>query len=342
MDVKEKIHDMKKVVLHLHLDGSLRPETVQEWLKEEGEDISLEEVKNRLMVDKDCKDLNQYLEKFDLPSRVLQKAERLERATYELFEDLNKQNVVYAEVRFAPSKHLEEGMSYDEVTEAAIRGMDKAKKEFGIDGSLILCCMRGMDNKKENINTVLTTAKYLNKGVCSTDLAGAEALFKTREHQYIFELADEKNVPYTIHSGEADGPESIKSALQTKTKRLGHGIRCIEDDNLLREIIEKGITLEVCPISNIQTQAVAGKHPLEELYRKGALVTISTDNDSVSNTNIEQQYLWVLENTNLTLEDLEKMNINAARAIFNTPQKKAELVSEVKAGDKNKSEKESR
>ena len=330
MDIEEKIHNMKKVVLHLHLDGSLRPETVKEWLKEEGEEFTLEEVKEKLMIDKDCKDLNQYLEKFEIPSRVLQNKERIERATYELYEDLSSQNVVYAEVRFAPSKHLEQGLTYDEVTEAAIRGLERAKEDFGIDGSLILCCMRGADNEREHKKTLLTAKKYLNKGVCAIDLAGAEAIFKTKDYENIFMHAREKQVPFTIHAGEADGPESIKKAIEFGTKRLGHGIRCIEDEELLRKIIKDEIVLEVCPISNIQTQAVQGEHPLEKLYRKNVLTTISTDNNSVSNTDIEQEYLWVLENTSLTLDDLEKMNINAARAIFNTVQRKAQLVSEIK------------
>lgn len=329
MDIKEKIHDMKKVILHLHLDGSLRPETVKEWLKEDGEDVSLEEVKQQLMVNKDCKNLNEYLEKFDLPSKVLQKEERIEQATYELYEDLSKQNVIYAEVRFAPSKHLEQGLSYEQVVEAAIRGMEKAKKEYNIDGNLILCCMRGDNNKEENIQTVVTAKKYLNKGVCAVDLAGAEALFKTEEYADVFKFARENNVPFTIHAGEADGPESIKAALDMGAKRIGHGIRCIEDKNLMQRLRMEEITLEVCPTSNIQTQAVEGEHPLETLYRNRLATTISTDNNSVSNTDIEQEYLMILDNSELQYVDLVQMNINAARAIFDSPQKKAKLVQEI-------------
>ena len=158
----KKIEEMPKVVLHLHLDGSLRPETVYEWLKEEGVDITLEEVRKALMVEKDCRDLNEYLEKFDLPSKVLQTHKHIEQATYELFEDLVKQNVIYAEVRFAPSKHTENGLSYDRIVEAAIRGMNKAKEQFDIDGNLILCCMRGEDSIIRSLQTVATAKKYLD------------------------------------------------------------------------------------------------------------------------------------------------------------------------------------
>ena len=128
MDKKAQIHEMKKVVLHLHLDGSLRPETVQEWLHEDGKDINLDLIKAKLMVARDCKDLNEYLEKFDLPLHFLQSEERIKRATYELYEDLVKRNVIYSEVRFAPSLHLQQGLSYDQVVEAAIAG--RCKKRF--------------------------------------------------------------------------------------------------------------------------------------------------------------------------------------------------------------------
>ncbi len=332
--MKKQIEEMPKVVLHLHLDGSLRPETVAEWL---GED--LEEVKQKLMVDKDCRDLNQYLEKFDLPSRVLQTKENIERATYELFEDLAKQNVIYAEVRFAPSKHLTEGLSYEEVVESAIHGMNRAKEYFRIDGNLILCCMRGDNNKEENIETVKVAKEYLGKGVCALDLAGAEALFKTENFEDIFEIARKNNIPFTIHAGEAEGPESIKKALEFGAKRIGHGVRCIEDKDLMGSLAQEGIALEVCPISNLQTQAVQGKHPIEELYRKGISVTISTDNNTVSNTDIFAEYEWILENTDLTIDDLINMNLNAARNIFASVEKKAELIqkiNEYKNKEKNK------
>ena len=324
-----KIETMKKILLHIHLDGSLRAETVKEWLAEDGKNLSLEEVKKRLMVDKNCKNLNEYLEKFDIPSNVLQSTERIERATAERYEDLSKQNVLYAEVRFAPSKHLEKGLSYEDVVESAIKGMEKAKQNYNIDGSLILCCMRGNNNKQDNLETIKVAKKYLGKGVCAVDLAGAEALFDTKNFADIFEIARKNNIPFTIHAGEAAGPESIKKAIEFGAKRIGHGIRCIEDKALMQELRCKEIPLEVCPISNIQTQAVEGKHPLEELYKNGIITTINTDNNTVSNTDINQEYKWVLENTSLTYNDLVKMNINASRAIFNTPQKKAELVNKM-------------
>lgn len=325
----EEIKNMPKVVLHLHLDGSLRPETVYNWLKQEENNVTLEEVKEKLMVDKDCRDLNQYLQKFDLPLKVLQTEDHIEQATYELFEDLAKQNVIYAEVRFAPSLHTQEGLSYERVVESAIKGMNRAKKEFKIEGNLLLCCMRGEDNTLSNLTTVATAKKYLNHGVCGLDLAGAEALFPTSEFADIFKVAKEQNIPFTIHAGEAAGPESIKNALRMGAKRIGHGVRCLEDPKLVGELIEKEIPLEICPISNLQTKATGEHHPIEELYKKGIKVSINPDNDTVSNTNIIEEYKWVIEHTNLTIDDIANMNKSAIRGAFISPQEKASLIAKL-------------
>ena len=326
--MNSQIKKMPKVVLHLHLDGSLRPETVKEELEKIlNRELKLEDVKNLLMVERDCRDLNQYLEKFDIPGKVLQTKEQIERAVFELYEDLAKDNVIYAEVRFAPSKHRLMGLSYDEIVESSIKGLERAKSQFGIDGNLILCCMRGEGkvNKQENIDTVEVAKRFLGRGISAIDLAGAEALFKTKEFEDVFKLAKEYGIPFTIHAGEADGKESIKKALEFGTKRIGHGVRCIENKELMQELRDKGIVLEVCPISNMQTRAVEGKHPLEEIYRSGIHTTINTDNNTVSNTDIMQEYEWVLENTNLTIKDLATMNEYAAKEIFGTDEQKRRI-----------------
>jgi len=329
-ETEKVIQEMPKVILHLHLDGSLRPETVYKWLKEQGEEITLDEVKDRLMVDKDCRDLNQYLEKFALPVEVLQSEEHIEQATFELFEDLAIQKVIYAEVRFAPSLHTKQGLSYLQIVEAAIRGMERAKPVFAIDGNLILCCMRGKENLKENFETLEIAKKYLGNGVCAVDLAGAEAIFATDEFKDLFIKVRELEIPFTIHAGEAAGPESIKKAIEFGALRIGHGVRCLEDSSLVEEIIEKSIVLEVCPISNLQTKATGEPHPIDKIFGAGVKTTINTDNNTVSNTSLIDEYRYVLENTDLIIEDIKRMNVIAAEASFVSEDKKVELVEKLK------------
>ena len=329
--MNKQILEMPKVVLHLHLDGSLRPETVKEWTEELlGKKTKIEDVRKMLMVEKDCRDLNQYLEKFDIPVRMLQSTEHLERATYELYEDLAGQNVKYAEVRFAPSLHTKMGLSYDEIVRATIKGMESAKGEFDIDGSLILCCMRGNNNREANMETVKIAKEYLGKGVSAIDLAGAEALFKTADFEDIFAFARESKVPFTIHAGEADGPSSMRDALRFGAKRIGHGVRCIQDPRLVKYLSVHRIPLEICPISELQTQAVQDTIPIEDLYRCRIPVTINPDNDTVSNTNILEEYEWVMEHTKLTIDDLIEMNINAAQSIFASDKKRREITDRIK------------
>ena len=145
----------------------------------------------------------------------------------------------------------------------------------------------------------------------------------------MFKVAKANNIPFTIHAGEAAGAESIKKALEYGTKRIGHGVRCLEDNNVVAELIRREIPLEVCPISNLQTKATGEKHPIEELYKKGIKVTINPDNDTVSNTNIVEEYKWVLENTNLTVKDIIEMNKYAIRGAFIPPTKKASLIAQI-------------
>lgn len=214
----KNVQEMPKAVLHLHLDGSLRPETVYRWLKEMGKDVTLEEVKKDLMVDKDCRDLNEYLQKFNLPLEVLQTENNIEQATFELFEDLAKQGVIYAEVRFAPSLHTVNGLDYDEILKASIKGMEKAKEKFGIEGNLILCCMRGEDNTISNLQTLAVAKKYLGRGVCAVDLAGAEALYPTSNFEDIFKIAREYGIPFTIHAGEAARSKKYQKRIKIWNK----------------------------------------------------------------------------------------------------------------------------
>lgn len=331
--MNKQIQEMPKVENHMHVDGSMPPEIAQEFIKKTaGREISLEYVKQLLMVDKDCRDLNQYLEKFGLPVNLLQTREHLKRVVFEVYKNLAKQNVKYAEARFAPSLHLKGGLSYEEVVEAAIEGLDEAKQKYDIEGGLILCCMRG-ETQENHLKTIDVAEKFLGQGVCALDLAGAEAIFKTDMYRETFRIAREKGIPFTIHAGEADGPESIRTALsffgENNQIRIGHGIQCIDDSELIEELIRRKAVLEVCPTSNLQTLPHLQKHPLGDLYRKGVLVTLNTDNSTVSNVTLLEEYEKALKMHNLTPDDLCVMNLNAIRGSFASPEVKAKIEAEI-------------
>ncbi len=310
------------IELHLHLDGSLRPETVWELSKEQGIKLpaeSLDEVRHQMRVPENCKTLEEYLERFDLPLLVLQKPEAIERVTFELTEDLAKSGVDYAEIRFAPQLSVKEGMSQDEVVEAAIRGAKRGMEKYPqIRVGLILCCMRGDKNQELNMATVETAKKYLGDVVCAVDIAGAEGLFPTELFKPVFDKVNEYGLPMTIHAGEAAGPESMRTALSYGTKRIGHGVAAVNDEALIRELIEKNVTLEVCVSSNYHTKVVPSmeEHPIRRLFDMGVRVTVNSDNMTASGTDIHKEIGILKDVFGFTEAEIEKLEEYAWEARF--------------------------
>lgn len=304
--------------LHLHLDGSLRPQTVRELLYKDGIEFSEKEIEKLLTVDKDCSDLNDYLRTFEYPVRVLKSGEALERTMYELGEDLCNEGITYAEIRFAPLQSAGNELSVDEAVQAAIAGAKRVQNRFPeLKLGIILCCMRG-DCHKENILTVESARRHLGNYVCALDLAGAEALYATDMFEEEFHLAKQYGIPFTIHAGEAAGPESIWKALELGASRIGHGIRCIEDDVLVDYLARHEIPLEVCPTSNMQTKVFGDmeEYPLKELLLMGVHTTLNTDNRTVSRTDIAGERKFVKRYCRITDSELELMNEYSKKAAF--------------------------
>lgn len=310
------------IELHLHLDGCVRPETVWELAKEQQIDLGakdLAELRYLMQVPEDCKTLHECLERFDVPLKVMQTADAMERVTFELVEDLAKLGLHYGEIRFAPQLSLGKGLSQDEVVEAAIKGAKKGMEAYPqIKCGLILCCMRGENNQQENLQTIETAKKYLGDVVCAVDLAGAESLYPTENFAAVFEKANAYQLPRTIHAGEAAGPDSIRQALIYGTKRLGHGVNAVYDDALVQELVEKGITLEVCVTSNYHTKLIDSieKHPVKKLFDAGVRVTVNSDNMTVSHTNICKEIQIWKERLGFTDADMAKMQEYAEEARF--------------------------
>ena len=316
--------------LHLHFDGSLLARTVLELAKEQGIALPSEEpdeLKLFLAAPADCGSLNEYLEKFDLPLLVLQTREAVRKGMHTLASSLKEQGMLYAEIRFAPQLHTKKGLTQEQVVKAALQGLQEAAAGSFFKAKLILCCMRGADNREENLLTVRTAAAFLGRGVAALDLAGAEALYPTADYGEVFALAKELSVPFTLHAGEADGPESIRAALRMGASRIGHGVRAGEDPELLEELKERQIPLEMCPSSNVQTKAVPSlsEHPVLSYLRRGLLVTVNTDNMTVSDTTIEREFRLLKEELGMTPEERRQLLLNAADAAFLTAEERWRL-----------------
>lgn len=315
--------------LHLHLDGSLSPAVVKELAGLQG--ISLpQDLESALTVPTDCRSLNDYLRCFELPVALLQREEALTLAVQELTARLADQGLLYAELRFAPSQHTREGLTQARAVEAAIAGLPKQSGEgWSFSAQLILCCMRGGD-PAANRETVETAARYLGQGVCALDLAGAEALYPTRDSQELFRLARDLGVPFTLHAGEAAGPESIRQALELGPRRIGHGVRAGEDPQLVELLAQRGIPLELCPTSNLQTRAVPDldHFPVKEYLRRGVAATVNTDNMTVSHTTLDQEFR-LLTAHGLTRQERNTLLRNSAQAAFLPPQELRALAREL-------------
>ena len=309
------IENLKKIELHLHLDGSVRVSTIEELLDKN-------DLEKELVVDENTKSLTDYLKKFDLPIKVMQSKENLIRISKELCEDLIKDNVIYAEIRFAPNFHTKEGLSLDEVVSSVLLGLNSKN----IKTNLILCMMRG-DSYENNKNIIDLAIKYRNKGVCGIDLAGDEAKYPTSLYKDLFSYALENNLNITVHAGEAATSKEVKDAISYGAKRIGHGIKIINDEEAIKLVKEKQIPLEICPTSNVQTCNVDNimNHPIKKLFDKGILLTINTDNRTVSNTNLNKEYKLLEEYLNFTKEDFIKTNLIAIDKAFLTNEEKQEL-----------------
>ena len=301
--------------LHLHLDGSMSLECARSLAKKQG--IALpddKELLSRLRVSDDCRDLNEYLERFDLPLSLLQTAEAISESVERLCNELQSQGLIYAEIRFAPQLHLQKGLTQEEVVLAAIEGLNRSD----FFASLILCCMRGADNREANIETVRLVKKYLEKGVCAVDLAGAEALFPNEGFVDVINYARSLSLPMTLHAGEALGADSVASAIELGADRIGHGVRSIENPKILKSLAEKKIPLELCPTSNLNTRVFDDlkDYPIRTFLESGVVITINTDNMSVSATTLAEEYQRLADALELTEADLKKIALCSISATF--------------------------
>ena len=314
--------DYKKyaiVDLHLHLDGSLSAKAIIEVARKEGIKLpseNEEELNKYLMVPENCQSLNEYLERFALPNLVLQTKFGLETCTLDLFKRLAEDGLKYVEIRMAPQLSTDKGLSQEEVVDTLVKTMGKAAN-FGISSNLILCMMRGDNLKKKNLETIKVAKKFLGLGVVAMDLAGAEGLFPNEMFDEEFKLIKKFNIPLTIHAGEASGANSVKSALKYGAVRIGHGIHSIEDEEVLNELRKKNIYLEVCPKSNLDTKTISkyDELPLKEFDIRGIKVTINTDDMTVSNTTLKQEY-ETLAKMGFEEKDLKQFAKNSIEASF--------------------------
>ncbi|MDH3423819.1 MAG: adenosine deaminase [Gemmatimonadota bacterium] len=293
--MSDRVKALPKAELHVHLDGSLRPDTMLDLAAGRGVAMPADTATalRSHMIVTDATDLEGYLERFSITLSVMQDEEAIERIAYELAVDHAAEGVRYVEARFCPLLNTEAGLSSPDVLEAALGGLRRAEAEHDVRTGVIVCTLRTLDPAR-SIELAELAISYRRRGVCGFDIAGAEQGYPVREHQEALERAARGGVPITIHAGEGFGPESIRQALDLgHARRIGHGTRLREDDALLERVRQERIVLETCLTSNVQTGVVASlaDHPALEYHRAGVPISLATDNRLLSGVSLTDEYL---------------------------------------------------
>ncbi len=315
--MKNIIPNMPKIELHCHLDGSMRIDTTQSLLTEQGRQYSQEELHELLQAPMDCPSLADYLKRFDLPIQCIQTKEGLFVSAYDLAKDAANENVKYMEVRFAPSFSTQEGLSICEIIESVENGLRKAREEFDIHTGIIVCGMRNL-SMDTNISMLKQARELFGEGVVACDLAGDENAYPTSQFVDFFETAKKFGMPFTIHSGECGSIENIKVAIELGAKRLGHGIAMAKDEELMRFCAQKRIGVELCPTSNLQTKAVLSmeEYPFRKFWDAGVLLSVNTDNRTVSGTSMTQEIQFLSDRYELDEEVWKKIYKDSVEMSF--------------------------
>lgn len=342
---------LPKVSLHDHLDGGLRPGTVLELGRDLGIDLPADDADalgDWFLGQSQSGSLVEYLKTFDLTIAVMQTRDALRRVAREAVEDLAATGAVYAEFRWAPEQHTASGLSLDETVEAVQEGIEEGQAATGIRARQLVSAMRQNDRGLEIAELAL---RHRARGVAGFDIAGPEAGFPPSRMRDAFDLLLSQGLPITVHAGEADGIESIRSAIvDGHALRLGHGVRIMEDIEvhssdagvavrlgpLAEWVRDRRMPLETSPSSNLQTQAFSGEridqHPLDLLLRLGFAVTVNTDNRLMSGTSLTRELGLLVDAFGYGLDDLLTLQLNAAEGAFLPLDEREELAETIALG----------
>jgi len=322
-----KMPQLAKVELHLHLDCSLSYAAVSQLAPH----ISRQEYDAEFVAPSQCASLADFLTRAPRGFQLMQTDDALRIVTEDVFEQLRRDNVIYAEIRFAPLLHLLEGLSPEAVVAVVDRATEQCIAATGIEARLILCTLRHFD-PTQSLLTAQLVERFKGSRVAALDIAGDEAGFPIDAHIPAFRYAIDHGLDRTAHAGEACGASSVWETLQAfQPTRIGHGVRSIEDPLLVDHLKRERIHLEVCPTSNVQTRTSLryADHPVDRLFRAGVSLGINTDTRTITNVTLEQEYLRLREQFGWSDDELLTCNREALRAAFIDEATRARLLAEL-------------
>jgi adenosine deaminase len=314
---------LPKIELHLHLDCSLSFQVVNKL----NPSITLKEYQESFIAPQKCANLADYIKRAEKEFELMQTPEQLRLVTFDLFEQLKEDNVIYAEIRFAPLLHTLGGLSPEQVVDIVNEAVSESIKKHSIYAGIILCTLR-RHSEEQSLKTVELVKKYSKTHVVGFDIAGNEAGFPISNHVKAFQFAIRNNIKCTAHAGEAMGPESVWETLDTlQPARIGHGVRSAEDDMLVSFIKKNNIHLEICPTSNIQVNVFdkIEDHTVNDFFNSGVSMSINTDTRTISNVTLTTEYYLMHRIFNWTELHFKKCNLEAIEHSFATDEIKEKI-----------------
>jgi len=317
---RDLLRRLPKAELHCHLDGSVRPATLIDLAREYAADMPRADAEalREYMVVREARNLEEYLERFEITLSVMQRAESLERIAFELAEDAHRDGVWYLETRFAPVLNIRQGLALDDVVGAVTRGLARAQRQYGIVCRVIICALRHLD-PSVSLELARLAVALRSQGVIGFDLAGGELGNPASRHAPAFEYARTNDMACTCHAGEGDGGGSVREAIHAcHAHRIGHGTRLFEDRPLMDYVNDRRIPLEICLTSNVQTRAATSyqTHPVRRYFDAGLNVVLNTDNRLMSGTTLTDEYLHASRELRFTFDELATMAMNGFESAF--------------------------
>ena len=323
----KNLRKLPKIELHLHLDCCLSFDVV----KKINPKIDIEAYNKKFKAPSTCSSVKEYIKCAEYAVDLMQDKKSISLIVEDLFDQLKAENIIYVEIRFAPLLHCRGELSSKEVVQIVDDICKKCSKKYGIHYALILCTLRHF-SKNQSMETVQLVEEFKNSGVFALDIAADEAGFSLDNHFDAFDFAFENNISCTAHAGEAKGPESIKETLKKlKVKRIGHGVRCVEDKKLMNYLKNNNIHLEICLTSNIKTLTYESidSHPIDKIFKSNISLSMSTDGRTISNIDLTSEYELVVNKFGWDLGDLKKVNIDAINHSFTTSEIKKQLIKKI-------------
>ena len=325
MDLKR----LPKIELHRHLEGAVRPATIADICRERGVPLPTydhDELARLITLSKPVSDLVAFLELFKIIDLCFADKEAIARIAYEAAEDASLDNIRYVELRFSVEcMAFHHRLSLHDVMDGLVEGIDLAMRRFPVTAKLIVSISRDLSVERmgmpwpEPKQIARLAVDYMDRGVVGLDLSGGEFGFGAELFMEPFKIARDAGLGITVHAGEADGPQSVRRAIELLgATRIGHGVRIVQDPSVVQMVIDRGVTLEVCPTSNVLTHAVDSieAHPVRKLFDAGVPITINTDDPIVCGVTLSGEYSLIHEKFGFTLAEIERLIENARKAAF--------------------------